>query len=142
MKRRLLKHLIQRPKVLASSAATLTTSAAAVPNSGLVASVDNWQGASAAVAELSQSLDTALEQIEVEGEFLLKYIFYAILQVSHCPEEEMNDGLKVSDALYILLELGDINEQLKFMLQCLDNEASMYANSQLGAEEMKTVWKG
>lgn len=69
IKRRLLKHIIQHPQARESSAATLTTSAAA-PNSGGLASVDNWQGASAAVAELSESLDTALEQMEEgQGEF-------------------------------------------------------------------------
>jgi hypothetical protein len=38
----------------------------AVPNSGFTF-VENSQGASAAAAELSRSLDTAIEQIDLEG---------------------------------------------------------------------------
>ena len=49
-----------------ASAAALGTSAA-LPNSGLTF-VDNSQGASVAVAELSVALGDALEQIDLEGE--------------------------------------------------------------------------
>lgn len=62
---RLLRHM-KHPQVRASGESALMTSAAA-PSSGF-AFVDNSQGASAAVAELSQSLGLAFEQIELEGE--------------------------------------------------------------------------
>lgn len=63
--KRLLRHM-KRPQVRASTESALTTSAAP-PSSGFTF-VDNSQGASAAVAELSQSLGLAFEQIELEGE--------------------------------------------------------------------------
>ena len=56
---------MKHSEVRASTESALTTSAA-VPSSGFTF-VDNSQGASAAVAELSKSLDTAFEQIELEG---------------------------------------------------------------------------
>jgi len=63
--KRLLRHVKKHSGVQASTVSALTTSAA-LPSSGFTF-VDNSQGASAAVAELSRSLDTALEQIELEG---------------------------------------------------------------------------
>lgn len=63
--KRLLRHMKKHSYVRASTESALTTSTA-LPSSGFTF-VDNSQGASAAVAELSRSLDTALEQIELEG---------------------------------------------------------------------------
>ena len=63
--KRFLRHM-KHPQVRASAESALTTSAAP-PSSGF-AFVDNSQGASAAVAELSRSLGLAFEQIELEGE--------------------------------------------------------------------------
>jgi len=63
--KRLLRRVKKHPEVRASTVSTLATSAA-LPSSGFTF-VDNSQGASAAVAELSRSFDTALEQIELEG---------------------------------------------------------------------------
>jgi hypothetical protein len=62
-----LKQLKQRGKaqVVASAQSSLVGSAA-VPDSGFNF-VKNSQGASAAIAELSQCLDTALDQIELDG---------------------------------------------------------------------------
>ena len=62
--KRLLRQ-IKHPQVRASTESALTTSAA-LPTSGFTF-VDNSQGASAAVAELSTALGTAFEQIELEG---------------------------------------------------------------------------
>ena len=61
------KHLrhLRNPKVRASTTSSLDA-ATHLPNSGLTF-VDNSQGASAAVAELSQTLDTALEQTDWDG---------------------------------------------------------------------------
>jgi len=63
-----LKHLrhAKQPEVRASANSALTTSTT-LPNSGLTF-VDNSQGSSAAVAELSRLLDIALEQFDYEGE--------------------------------------------------------------------------
>lgn len=52
-----------------TSASALRTAAAA-PNSGFNF-MDNWQGASAAVAELSLALGDALELIDLDGEMVL-----------------------------------------------------------------------
>jgi hypothetical protein len=63
-----MKHLLRHmkhSKVRASTESTLKSSAA-LPSAGSNF-IDNSQGASAAVAELSRSLDTALEQIDLEG---------------------------------------------------------------------------
>ena len=62
---KLLRSMTSRRKARHSVAAALSTSAA-VPNSGFVF-VDNSQGGSAAVGELSHALDTALDGIE--GDF-------------------------------------------------------------------------
>ena len=62
--KRLVSH-IRHPRVRASTESALATSAAP-PSSGFTF-VDNSQGASAAVAELSKSLGLAFEQIELEG---------------------------------------------------------------------------
>jgi hypothetical protein len=56
----------KRPAVRALATSILDTSTK-LPNSGLTF-VDNSQGSSAAVAELSQLLDIALEQLDFEGE--------------------------------------------------------------------------
>ncbi|KAH0558380.1 hypothetical protein GP486_004958 [Trichoglossum hirsutum] len=61
---KLLKHF-KRPKVRGSAESALVASAA-VPDSGFTF-VKNSQGASAAIAELSKSLDTALDEIELDG---------------------------------------------------------------------------
>jgi hypothetical protein len=63
--KRLVHSMKKHLKVQASTESALTTSAA-LPSSGFTF-VDNSQGASAAVAELSRSLDTALDQIKLEG---------------------------------------------------------------------------
>ena len=60
----LLRHL-KRRRVRASTESGLEASGS-VPNSGF-AFVDNSQGASAAVAELSRSLDLALEKMDLQG---------------------------------------------------------------------------
>ena len=60
----LFRHL-RNPKVRSSTASSLDT-AAKLPNSGFEF-VDNSQGASAAVAELSQTLDIALEQVDFDN---------------------------------------------------------------------------
>lgn len=59
-----LRHLKHR-KVRTSSASSLQASVA-IPNSGFTF-VDNAQGASAAVSELSKTLDIALDNVEFEG---------------------------------------------------------------------------
>jgi len=56
---------LKKPKVRASAESALVTSAN-IPNSGLTF-VDNSQGCSAAVAELSSLLDVALENFDYEG---------------------------------------------------------------------------
>jgi hypothetical protein len=56
----------KRPAVQASAASTLEASTK-LPNSGLTF-IDNSQGSSAAIAELSKLLDIALEQFDFEGE--------------------------------------------------------------------------
>jgi hypothetical protein len=61
----LLRYMKKHSEVRASVDSVLTKSTA-LPSSGFTF-VDNSQGASAAVAELSRSLDTAFEQIELEG---------------------------------------------------------------------------
>jgi hypothetical protein len=61
---KVLKHL-KRPKVRGSAESALIASIA-VPNSGFTF-VKNSQGASAAIAELSKSLGTALDEIELDG---------------------------------------------------------------------------
>lgn len=63
--KRLLSRVKKHPEVRASTMSALATSAV-LPSSGFTF-VDNSQGASAAVAELSRSFDTVLEQIELEG---------------------------------------------------------------------------
>lgn len=60
----------KQPEVQASAASTLVT-ATRLPNSGL-AFVDNSQGSSAAIAELSTMLNIALEQFDYEGISLFK----------------------------------------------------------------------
>ena len=62
-----LKHLkhLKDPKVRASGQSALVASAA-VPDSGFTF-VNNSQGASAAIAELSGFLDTALDDFEFDG---------------------------------------------------------------------------
>jgi hypothetical protein len=60
----LLRHL--RRRNIRTSAASNLQAAAAVPNSGFTF-VDNAQGASAAVSELSKTLDIALENVEFGG---------------------------------------------------------------------------
>jgi hypothetical protein len=59
----------------ASAESSLDTSAAA-PDSGFTF-VKNSQGASAAVAELSRCLDTAIDQIELDG----MYFFYIYIYI-------------------------------------------------------------
>jgi hypothetical protein len=81
------------------------------------------------VAELSISLDTAFEQIEPEGELDKS------MRASFLPKR-----MNLVPELTLLLELGDIKEQLRITLQRLDNEASMYSNSRLSEEEMETDW--
>lgn len=56
---------LQRRKIRASVESGLDA-ATTVPNSGFTF-VENSQGASAAAVELSRSLDTAIEQIDLEG---------------------------------------------------------------------------
>jgi hypothetical protein len=56
---------LKKPKVRASAESSLVASAN-VPNSGL-RFVDNSQGCSAAIAELSNLLDVALEKFDYEG---------------------------------------------------------------------------
>jgi hypothetical protein len=65
---RLQRHLKSR-RVRASAESSLEV-AAAVPNSRF-AFVDNSQGASAAVAELSGFLDLAVEEIDFQGRVIL-----------------------------------------------------------------------
>jgi len=63
--KRLFRHM-KNPEVRGSTESALKTSAA-LPSSDFTF-VNNSQGASAAVAELSKYFDTAFEQIELEGE--------------------------------------------------------------------------
>jgi hypothetical protein len=60
----LLRHLKHRN--IRTSAASNLQVAAAVPNSGFTF-VDNAQGASAAISELSKTLDIALDNVEFGG---------------------------------------------------------------------------
>jgi hypothetical protein len=60
----------RQPEVRASAASALVT-VTRVPNSGL-AFIDNSQGSSAAIAELSTMLNIALEQFDYEGISLFK----------------------------------------------------------------------
>jgi hypothetical protein len=55
-----------RHRRVRESAQSASQAAAAVPHSGFTF-VDNSQGASAAISELSKALDFALEQIDLEG---------------------------------------------------------------------------
>lgn len=64
--RRIFGASVVRPGAAASALRT----SAAVPDSGFTF-IDNSQGASAAVAELSTALDTALDKIDWDGEALL-----------------------------------------------------------------------
>lgn len=63
--KRLLKLMKRNPKPTASAFRV----SAALPSSGITF-VDNSQGASAAVAELSDALNAVLEQIDLDGECL------------------------------------------------------------------------
>jgi hypothetical protein len=63
---KLLQNRKARPVAVRTSNAS-TRSAIACPSSGF-AFVDNSKGASAAIAELSERLGEALEEIELEGE--------------------------------------------------------------------------
>lgn len=54
----------------------------AVPNSGFIF-VENSQGASAAVSELSKLLDTAMEQVDLEGTERSAFVLTAL----HCHEQ-------------------------------------------------------
>ena len=58
--------LIKSGRVRAS-ATSVSVASAGVPDSGF-AFINNSQGASAAIAELSTRLDEALERIDMEGE--------------------------------------------------------------------------
>lgn len=67
--KRLLKLVQRNPKPAASALGA----SAALPSSGITF-VDNSQGASAAVAELSDALSAVLEQIDLDGECLYRIV--------------------------------------------------------------------
>src|SRR5271165_6584599 len=64
--------IAKQPEVRASATSALIN-ATKLPNSG-IAFVDNSQGSSAAIAELSNMLDIALEQFDYEGTFHAKCV--------------------------------------------------------------------
>jgi hypothetical protein len=104
----LLKHF-RKPEVRASVQSALITSTN-LPNSGLTF-VDNSQGCSAAVAELSGLLDVAIDQFDCESMLVngVRYMAKLIIR-----EEEPSD-------------------QLHLQLKRLFNEAEQYLNSTLGS---------
>lgn len=67
--KRLLRLVKRNPKPPASALGASAT----LPSSGIT-SVDNSQGASAAVAELSDALGAVLEQIDLDGECLRRIV--------------------------------------------------------------------
>lgn len=66
-------NLLKRNPRLAKSALKAST---ALPSSGITF-VDNSQGASAAVAELSDALSAVLEQVDIDGEsYIISWLTY------------------------------------------------------------------
>jgi hypothetical protein len=102
--------LAKKPAITLSAGSALCTSAQA-PNSGL-AFVDNSQGASAAVAELADKLDFALDQLDLESQYFVTSIEQKTVDTP--PTDELSDQ--------ILQQLNQLN-----------SKAAEYTNSRVPA---------
>lgn len=103
-----------------ASAATSRT-AASLPSSGFTF-IDNSQGASAAIAELSDALGTALDQIDLDG------TAPSMPNIRQLPST-YNDP-------------GDPVDRLRKLFQDLDQEASQYTNCKISDVDIeKHQWE-